>query len=65
MSPEPISITQTLTSGRFVVFFLLIILTIYFRSVANYTRDLDKTRPITAAIAVPSNDDKAVSFVLK
>ncbi|KAL5288756.1 GUSB.2 family protein [Megaselia abdita] len=31
----------------------------YFGSVANYTRDLDKTRPITAAIAVPSKDDKA------
>ncbi|XP_023163340.2 beta-glucuronidase-like isoform X1 [Drosophila hydei] len=31
----------------------------YFQFVANYTRSLDSTRPITAAIAVPSNDDKA------
>lgn len=30
------------------------------RYVANYTRELDPTRPVTAAIAVPSQDDKAV-----
>lgn len=29
---------------------------------ANYTRELDPTRPVTAAIAVPSQDDKAVSL---
>ena len=28
---------------------------------ANYTRELDPSRPVTAAIAVPSQDDKAVS----
>ncbi|XP_032293202.1 beta-glucuronidase isoform X4 [Drosophila virilis] len=31
----------------------------YFQFVANFTRSLDSTRPITAAIAVPSKDDKA------
>ncbi|XP_023033558.1 beta-glucuronidase isoform X1 [Drosophila willistoni] len=31
----------------------------YFQFVANYTRSLDKTRPITAAIAQPHTEDKA------
>lgn len=29
--------------------------------VANFTRSLDKTRPITAAIATPYTKDQAVS----
>lgn len=32
------------------------------RAVANYTKSLDPNRPITAAIAVSVNEDKAVSF---
>ncbi|XP_032596877.1 beta-glucuronidase isoform X3 [Drosophila grimshawi] len=35
----------------------------YFQFVANYTRSLDGTRPITAAIAVPSTDDKAGRYL--
>lgn len=31
------------------------------RAVANYTKSLDPNRPITAAIAVSVNEDKAVS----
>lgn len=33
----------------------------YFEAVAQYTKKLDPTRPITAAIAVNVNDDVAVS----
>lgn len=33
------------------------------RAVANFTKSLDPNRPITAAIAVSANDDKAVSCV--
>lgn len=36
----------------------------FYRQVANYTRDLDPSRPITAAIAVGSQDDKAVSITI-
>lgn len=36
----------------------------YSRQVANYTRLLDPSRPITAAIATPINDDNAVCFLL-
>lgn len=32
-----------------------------FRAVANFTKSLDPNRPITAAIAVSVNEDKAVS----
>lgn len=35
-----------------------------YRAVANFTKSLDPNRPITAAIAVPANDDKAVSNLL-
>ncbi|EDW33659.1 GL11760 [Drosophila persimilis] len=35
----------------------------YFQLVANLTRSLDKTRPITAAIATPWTDDKAGRFL--
>ncbi|XP_037821334.1 beta-glucuronidase isoform X1 [Lucilia sericata] len=35
----------------------------YFQYVANYTRELDPTRPVTAAIAVPSQDDKAAKYL--
>lgn len=30
---------------------------------ANFTKSLDPNRPITAAIAVPMNDDKAAQFL--
>lgn len=33
------------------------------RAVANFTKSLDPNRPITAAIAVPMNDDKAAQFL--
>lgn len=33
-----------------------------FSLVANFTRSLDKTRPITAAIAIPYANDRAVSI---
>ncbi|KAL9914024.1 beta-glucuronidase-like isoform 2-T2 [Glossina fuscipes fuscipes] len=35
----------------------------YFQYVANYTRQLDNTRPVTAAIAVNSADDKAARYL--
>lgn len=33
----------------------------YFGLIAKYTKELDPTRPITAAIAQPMQEDKAVS----
>ncbi|XP_030386989.1 beta-glucuronidase-like isoform X1 [Scaptodrosophila lebanonensis] len=35
----------------------------YFQFVATFTRSLDSTRPITAAIAVPSSEDKAARYL--
>ncbi|XP_055902504.1 beta-glucuronidase isoform X2 [Eupeodes corollae] len=35
----------------------------YFEFVANFTRTLDRTRPVTAAIAVPNTDDKAAKHL--
>lgn len=35
----------------------------YFGAVVNYTRNLDPTRPITAAIAVPLLQDKAAQHL--
>ncbi|XP_055594703.1 beta-glucuronidase isoform X2 [Uranotaenia lowii] len=35
----------------------------YFEAVAKYTRQLDPTRPVTAAIAVNVNDDKAAKHL--
>ncbi|XP_037944931.1 beta-glucuronidase isoform X2 [Teleopsis dalmanni] len=35
----------------------------YFQFVANYTKSLDSTRPVTAAIAVPHTDDKAAKHL--
>lgn len=35
----------------------------YFEKVANYTKSLDRTRPVTAAIAVPSASDRAAKHL--
>jgi hypothetical protein len=68
MNLEPRSLEQILILGNLSIFWEIdwnfhLIFT-QFSAIANYTRSLDPTRPITASIAVQFDQDKAVNSMI-